>query len=216
MKKVNAATWSTHSLQARTKFSLIRAKKPEKKRQHVITPRAGRKGKKKNKLRGRLRKRVYAYLSRVESQKFHHPSSLPCLTAQPDWSTMPASEIDDIFSGKASTSKAAVIEPATSSKKEKKSKKRKSSEAEAKSHAAVADAGNGSAKGKKTTEGKREKDGQGQQVAKKGKVAETVIDPSKVIEAKGAKKQKATQKKLDEEDEDFKDTRGKKSECFLS
>jgi len=114
---------------------------------------------------------------------------------------MPASEIDDIFSGVASSSKAVISEPVV--KKKKGSKKRKAErETEARPDLVpVKNVSSGKVK-EKTDE------------PKKKKIAETVVDPSKIIEARVAKKRKGTtaSQKLNEEDEDFRDTRGKNSE----
>lgn len=120
---------------------------------------------------------------------------------------MPASEIDDIFAGVASTSSASVAKAPTKKQKKRKAEVVESGSSSSKSNStpssSLVTGKSKSDKPKKTQSGKA--------------AAETVLDPSKIIEAKvQAKKLKpsSSKSKLTEEEADFMDTRGKSSECL--
>jgi hypothetical protein len=117
------------------------------------------------------------------------------------------SEIDDIFSGVASTSASAVAAVDSKQKKKSSSKKRKAEKTVVDSNA-IEQSNSSSLRAGKPS---KEKD------IKASKKAETILDPSKVIEAKIETKKLEPlkkKKKLTEAEEDFMDTRGKNSECF--
>ena len=124
---------------------------------------------------------------------------------------MAASEIDDIFTGIASTSSA----PLDARKQGKKAKDAAKKSSRKRADDSVAGVGTAAATTKAATAGSAGKDGV---AGGKKRRAETVLDPSSAIEAKVAKKRKAGScaEKLSEADEDFRDTRGRNRELATS
>lgn len=119
---------------------------------------------------------------------------------------MPASEIDDIFSGVASTSSLPTTQ--STEKKKKKMMKNNKNSGDKKRKAE----GDNNMVSKPLSK-KKSSDSTVGKIATQDKVAETILDPSKSIENKIAKKLKRpSRKSFNEEDEQFRDSRGKNSE----